>query len=152
MIELCYFSLEQWEIRIHLLWGKSFNIPLHCDPHLNQTKWLIFNDLLPLTIPGVLKLIFDVLCPNPWAIWRFVELVNQSANHSRPKCWIFFCELTTLICRKPNYTYWEQDWFSVISAESLIFLATSLVQIFVNHLYFRYIQGVLKKVTKGKKS
>jgi len=55
MIELCYFSLDQWEIRIHLLWGKSFNIPLHCDPHLNQTKWLIFNDLLPLTIPGVLR-------------------------------------------------------------------------------------------------
>ena len=54
MIELCYFSLDQWEIRIHLLWGKSFNIPLHCDPHLNQTKWLIFNELLPLTIPGVL--------------------------------------------------------------------------------------------------
>ena len=51
MIELCYFSLDQWEIRIHLLCGKSFNIPLHCDPHLNQTK---FNDLLPLTIPGVL--------------------------------------------------------------------------------------------------
>ena len=54
MIELCFFSLDQWEIRIHLLWGISFNIPLHCDPHLNQTKWLIFNDLLPLTIPGVL--------------------------------------------------------------------------------------------------
>ena len=45
MMELCCFSLDQWEIRIHLLWGKSFNIPLHCDPHLN--------DLLPLTIPGV---------------------------------------------------------------------------------------------------
>ena len=54
IIELCFFSLDQWEIRIHLLWGISFNIPLHCDPHLNQTKWLIFNDLLPLTIPGVL--------------------------------------------------------------------------------------------------
>ena len=52
MIELCYFSLDQWEIRIHLLWGKSFNIPLHCDPHLNQTK---FNDLLSLTIIGVLE-------------------------------------------------------------------------------------------------
>ena len=26
-------------------------IPHHCDPHLNQTK---FNDLLPLTIDGVL--------------------------------------------------------------------------------------------------
>ena len=50
MIEICYFSLDQWEIRIHLLWGKFFNIPHHCDPHLNQTK---FNDLLPLTIHGV---------------------------------------------------------------------------------------------------
>ena len=55
MIELCYFSLDQWEIRIHLLWGKSFNIPHHCDPHLNQTKC---NDLLPLTIHGVL----DIVC------------------------------------------------------------------------------------------
>ena len=52
MIERCYFSLDQWEIRIHLLWGECFNIPHHCDPHLNQTK---FNDLLPLTIDGVLK-------------------------------------------------------------------------------------------------
>ena len=51
MIELCYFSLYQWGIRIHLLWGECFNIPHHCDPHLNQTK---FNDLLPLTIDGVL--------------------------------------------------------------------------------------------------
>ena len=51
MLELCYFSLDQWEIWIHLLWGKCFNIPHHCDPHLNQTK---FNNLLPLTIHGVL--------------------------------------------------------------------------------------------------
>ena len=29
-----------------------FNIPHHCDPHLNQTK---LNDLLPLTIDGVLS-------------------------------------------------------------------------------------------------
>ena len=50
-IELCYFLLDQWEIRIHLLWGRCFNIPHHCDPYLNQTK---FNDLLPLTIDGVL--------------------------------------------------------------------------------------------------
>ena len=51
MKELCFFSLDQWEISIHLLWGKCFNIPHHCDPHLNQTK---LNGLLPLTIPGVL--------------------------------------------------------------------------------------------------
>ena len=24
---LCYFSLDQWEIKMHLLWGKCFNIP-----------------------------------------------------------------------------------------------------------------------------
>ena len=26
MIELCFFSLDQWELKIHLLWGKCFNI------------------------------------------------------------------------------------------------------------------------------
>ena len=54
IIEVCYFSLDQWEIRIHLLYGKSFNIPHHCDPHLNQTK---FNDILPLTIHDVLEML-----------------------------------------------------------------------------------------------
>ena len=53
MKELCFFSLDQWEISIHLLWGKCFNIPHNCDPHLNQTK---LNGLLPLTIPGVLAM------------------------------------------------------------------------------------------------
>ena len=57
MIEIYFFSLDQWEIRIHLLWGKSFNIH-HCDPHLNQTK---FNDLLPLTIHGVLKIVVMIV-------------------------------------------------------------------------------------------
>ena len=51
MKELCFFSLDQWEIRIHLLWGKCFNIPHYYDPHLNQTKP---NGLLPLKITGVL--------------------------------------------------------------------------------------------------
>ena len=60
MIELCYFSLDQWEVRIHLLWGKCFNIPHNCDPHLNQTK---FNDLLPLTINGVLASHWGFRCP-----------------------------------------------------------------------------------------
>ena len=73
MIELCFFSLDQWEIKIHLLWGKCFNIPhwprshstnrrlqhieklsktYSGDPHLDQTK---LNGLLLLTIHGVLK-------------------------------------------------------------------------------------------------
>ena len=71
MIELYYFSLDHWEIKIHLLGGKCVNIPhwprshltngrlqhikelstlAACDPHLDQTK---LNDLLPLTIDGV---------------------------------------------------------------------------------------------------
>ena len=74
MIELCFFSLDQWEIKIHLLWGKCFNIPhwprshstnrrlqhieklsktYSGDPHLDQTK---LNGLLLLTIHGVLML------------------------------------------------------------------------------------------------
>ena len=72
MIELCFFSLDQWERKIHMLWGKSFNIPhwprshstnrrlqhiekvsktYSGDPHLDQTK---LNDLILLTIHGVL--------------------------------------------------------------------------------------------------
>ena len=73
MIELCYFSLDQWDIKIHLLWGKCFNIPhwprshstnyrrlqhieklsktYSGDPHLDQTK---LNGLMLLTIHGVL--------------------------------------------------------------------------------------------------
>ena len=54
MIALGFFSLDRWEIRIHLLWEKCFNIPHHSDPHLNQTK---FNELLPLAIADVLTLL-----------------------------------------------------------------------------------------------
>ena len=35
---------------------KTFPNPHHCDPHLDQTK---FNDLLPLTIDGVLATWLD---------------------------------------------------------------------------------------------
>ena len=82
-IELCYFSLDQWEIRIHLLWGKCFNSPHHCDPHLNQTK---FNDLLPLTIHGVLA-------------WHFIAFLTQPAVPDR------HCQGTTIFAlfAKPYY-------------------------------------------------
>ena len=42
---------DQWEIATH-------SRPHHCDPHLDQTK---YNDLLPLTIDGVLVNIYQVL-------------------------------------------------------------------------------------------
>ena len=87
----------------------------------NSTNWIAFAFK---NLPTI-KLILDVLCPNPWAIWRVGELIHQSANHSRPKCWLFFCAVTTLICGGPNYTYRKQDWFFITSAkffaESLIF-------------------------------
>ena len=70
MKELCFFSLDQWEISIHLLWGKCFNIPHHCDPHLNQTK---LNGLLPLTIPGVLVAFF--LC-HTWRHFNAISIDN----------------------------------------------------------------------------
>ena len=51
-IELCYFSLDQMRDKDTSAVREMFQyIPHHCDPHLNQTK---FNDLLPLTIDGVL--------------------------------------------------------------------------------------------------
>ena len=74
MVELCFFSLHQWEIKIYLLCGKYFNIPhwprshstnrrlqhieklsktYSGDPHLDQTK---LNGLLLLTIHGVLTI------------------------------------------------------------------------------------------------
>ena len=43
MLEHCNFSLDQWEIKVHLLWGKCFNIPLwpfdQCD---TATHWWPF--------------------------------------------------------------------------------------------------------------
>ena len=85
IIELCYFSLDQWEIRIHLLWGKSFNIPFHCDPHLNQTK---FNDLLPLTIPGVLVQFCVLVIPCQDSMLWSTPFKNI-ASHSINPTWIF---------------------------------------------------------------
>ena len=79
MIELCYFSLDQWEIRIHLLWGKCFNIPHHCDPHLNQTK---FNDLFPLTSDGVFMIGNLSLVHNTNFLRYFCMLVTNSWNLS----------------------------------------------------------------------
>ena len=66
-IELCYYSLDQWKNKIHLLWGICFNIPhwprshltngrlqhikelvrlAACEPHVDPTLALA----LPLTI------------------------------------------------------------------------------------------------------
>ena len=104
MIELCYFSLDQWEIRIHLLWGICFNIPHHCDPHLNQTK---FNDLLSLTIHGPLAMIFWILYTGDWTLsfiecywtgspqlwlWPFLRLLL------RPSSFVRFSTLPVEIC------------------------------------------------------
>ena len=76
-IELCYFSLDQWEIRIHLLWAKCFNIPHHCDPHLNQTKC---NDLLALTIPGVLAFKIHIQCLSKFSFVILSKLKPQKLN------------------------------------------------------------------------
>ena len=39
MIALCFFSLDQWEIRKHLLWEKCFKIPHNYLPKREFEKW-----------------------------------------------------------------------------------------------------------------
>ena len=90
MIKLCYFSLDQWEIRIHLLWGKCFNIPHHCDPHLYQTK---FNDFIALDnswCPYTKKLVkmekFTPLakilhCRRHWRHWQISTLQKHFSKY-----------------------------------------------------------------------
>ena len=70
MIELYFFSLDQWEIRTHLLWGKCFNIPHHCDPHLNQTK---FNGLSPLTIADSFVKAHNHKWLNPMKVYIYLQ-------------------------------------------------------------------------------
>ena len=68
MKELCYFSLDQWEIRLHLF----------CDPHLNQTK---FNDLLPFTIHGVLDGVDHVNHAYQWGSPPRPSWPSTTPNH-----------------------------------------------------------------------
>ena len=43
MIKVCYFSLDQWEIRIHLIRGKCFNITHHWPLIVNYQDFPIFS-------------------------------------------------------------------------------------------------------------
>ena len=87
MIEFCYFPLDQWEIRIHLLWGKCFNSPQYCDPHLDQTK---SNDLLPLTIHGVLSKEFR--CISLYHIPSFI-FQKKEARCNKSQVQLSICEI-----------------------------------------------------------
>ena len=50
-LSLAEKPLDQWEIATHWRDFQIHDKSRHCDTHLDQTK---FNDLLPLTIDGVL--------------------------------------------------------------------------------------------------
>ena len=50
MIELCYFSLDQWEIKIHLLWGKCFNIPHWSEAFRPMRDSNTFKSLIVVTL------------------------------------------------------------------------------------------------------
>ena len=126
MIELCYFSLDQWGIGIHLLWGICFKIPhwpkshltngrlqhikellmlAACDPHLDQTK---LNDLLPLTIDGVLVSFLS----NPKSIvclwYSLVQLFGNRYDNRTNEISIFFSTLTVSQCRgKTKYEVFQ---------------------------------------------
>ena len=115
MIEICYFSLYQWEIRIHLLWGKCFNIPHHCDPHLNQTK---FNDLLPLTIDGVLAK--DKKWGKKWmeimSIKRGIPPWWQDSQHILYYTWYKSMREIRTCCEK----WWSFLWAVCFRLEALL--------------------------------
>ena len=138
-IELCYFSLDQWEIRIHLLWGKSFNIPNHCDPH--QTK---FNGLLPLTIPGVLT-IANVLTFK-WNGWSWDEGLNS---------WVWKFNLMCLLsiyadedAREGNCKGHIKDSLNLLKQ----FLGRSSVWCFPKRHLQTFTHNVKGKMKKGKSS
>ena len=58
---------------------KSFPNPRHCDPHLDQTK---LNDLLPLTINGVLvMLLCSHLTPLVNEVLKLVEYLVLTGTH-----------------------------------------------------------------------
>ena len=96
-------ALQVRTVSVLLLWFLTVIIRFGWDKgsfpsFQNSTNWIA----IALKNLPTIKLIFDVLCPNPWAIWRVGELVNQSANHSRPKCWIFFLWVDHLDLQKAN--------------------------------------------------
>ena len=49
----------------------------HCDPHLNQTK---FNDLLPLTIDGVLDVTTFVNNPTAFVFDLHFQTIRQQTT------------------------------------------------------------------------
>ena len=56
---------------------KTFPNPHHCDPHLDQTK---FNDLLPLTIDGVLDVTTFVNNPTAFVFDLPFQTIKQQTT------------------------------------------------------------------------
>ena len=107
MKELCFFSLDQWEISLHLLWGKCLNIPHHCDPHLNQTK---INELLRLTIAGVLGCFFQH--------WEVRADREREKKTLWPSFYLFLCSSLYLLILVSSYVIidiWRQGLFIFMS-------------------------------------
>ena len=68
MIELCYFSLHQWEIKIHMLWGKCFNIPHWLRSHSTNGRLQHIEELSKSkSRVGMV-----------WLKWLFLEMVSLS--------------------------------------------------------------------------
>ena len=115
----------------------------------NSTNWIA----IALKNLPTIKLIFDVLCSNPWAIWRVGELVNQSANHSQPKCWIFFLWVDHLDLQKAKlYILETRLIFCNIGWITNIFGDFSGANLCESPIFSIYTRCPKKKVTKGKKS
>ena len=144
MIELCYFSLDQWEIKIHPLWGICFNIPYWpssyltngrlqhikelvrlgaCDPHLDQTKP---NDLLPLTIDGVLNLVRDSC--RTTKIFFFIWCQCISHQEVKIRSGVTGPSLTILSSSATHFVYLVKDESHNQSVFQTFFLIASLQQ------------------------
>ena len=86
MKELCYFCLDQqWEIKIHLLWGKCFNVPHWPKSHFtNGTRvGMVWLKLLILgTIDGVLLHCQVHLCKKNNLTITSQELLNKRESNN----------------------------------------------------------------------
>ena len=81
MIELCYFSLDQWDIKIHLLWGKCFNIPHWPKSHSTNRRLQHIEDLFwgPSFRPN--QTYWLIALDNWWCPWGVQNVLPKNQKY-----------------------------------------------------------------------
>ena len=116
MIELCYFSLHQWEIKIHLLWGKCFNIPHWLRSHLTNGRLQHIEDLSkssslwPSFRPNQIKWL--IALDNCWCPW-VVPII--SCPFFPVLLLLVFNILTMIVSYFPIFWVWSRSRYIPIS-------------------------------------